>query len=125
MARAGWKNWRGQEAERMLQEGAVEAVRMTCHAVLEAAELQVPHDEGTLQRSGMVLMAPDGSPRGLIVFGGGKGTGHPVVPYAVRWHENSAKFQKGRKSRYLADPYNQLAANTLIQAMQRVMRGKF
>ena len=68
----------------------------------------------------MVIMAPEPEPAGVICFGGGLGTGHPIVPYAIRWHENSANFQKGRKRFYLKDPYNRLAGPTLKNAL--VMR---
>jgi hypothetical protein len=113
----GWENWRGPELMASVSGGLREAVRKTCHVVLEAADQEVPHDEGTLMRSGIVLMAPDGSPEGCISFGGGEGTGHPVIPYAVRWHENNANFQKGRKRFYLKDPMNRLCASTLQKAI--------
>ena len=113
----GWKNWRGAELIAKMSQGLRKAVADTCYIVLEAAKQQVPHDEGTLMRSGMVVMAPNSEPAGVICFGGGPGTGHPIVPYAIRWHENSANFQKGRKRFYLKDPYNQLAALTLKKAL--------
>ncbi len=116
--RGGWKNWRGRQLIGAVNAAGREAVHKTCHVILEAAKQEVPHDEGTLQRSGTVLMAPDGSAQGLITFGGGPGTGHPIVPYAVRWHENPANFQKGRKRRYLADPYNRLVGVILPKALQ-------
>ena len=28
------------------------------------------------------------------------------TPYAVRWHEEPANFQRGRKNKYLEDPCN-------------------
>lgn len=115
--KGGWRNWKGDQLERALQEAAVEAIKKTCYIILEAAKQEVPHDEGTLERSGMVLMAPDGSPQGLICFGGGTGTGHPIIPYAVRWHENNARFQKGRKRFYLRDPLDRLAEPTLRSAL--------
>ena len=117
MAQAGWTNWKGDNLKASILAAAREAVHDTCEVVLEAAKQEVPHDEGTLERSGMVLMAPDGSPEGLICFGGGPGTGHPIVPYAVRWHENSANFQKGRKRFYLKDPLNRLGSKTLEKAL--------
>jgi hypothetical protein len=112
-----WKNWRGDELLRKLDDAAKQAVRNTCEVVLEAAKQEVPHDEGTLERSGRVIMAPE-EPAGVICFGGGEGTGHPIVSYAVRWHENNARFQKGRKRFYLRDPYNRLAAPTLKKALE-------
>jgi hypothetical protein len=113
----GWKNWRGQELINRINDGTCEAVRKTCYVVLEAADQEVPHDEGTLELSGMVMMNSGGLPQGNIIFGGGTGTGKPRIPYAVRWHENSANFQKGRKRFYLKDPLNRLGAITLQKAL--------
>lgn len=114
----GWKNWRGNELLQKIDGAGRRAVRDTCEVVLEAAKQEVPHDEGTLQRSGRVVMAPEG-PAGVICFGGGPGTGHPIVSYAVRWHENNARFQKGRKRFYLRDPYNRLAGPILKRALEQ------
>ena len=94
-----------------------QAVSDTCYVVLEAAKQEVPHDEGTLMRTGMVIMAPEPEAAGVICFGGGPGTGLPIIPYAIRWHENSANFQKGRKRFYLKDPLNRLGAPTLKNAL--------
>ncbi len=117
MTRGGWRNWRGRQLLSAVDAAGREAVRKTCYVVLEAAKQEVPLDEGTLMRSGMVLMAPDNSPQGLICFGGGAGTGHPVIPYAVRWHETPANFQRGRKRFYLRDPFNRLVGPTLTTAL--------
>lgn len=126
MTRGGWKNWKGPSLLQAVNNAGREAVRKTAYIILEASMQQVPHDEGTLMRSGIVLMAPDGSPEGLVCFGGGSGTGHPIIPYAVRWHENQANFQKGRKRFYLKDPVNKLGPSTLNKAIQtelgRLMR---
>lgn len=127
MRRGGWKYWRGDDLMYRVDEAGREAVKHTCYIVLEAAKQEVPHDEGTLMRSGMVIMAPRGEgPAGVICFGGGLGTGHPIVPYAKRWHENSANFQKGRKRFYLRDPVNRLGEQTLRRALEmelgRVLR---
>ena len=112
-----WKNWRGNELLRKVDIAGRMAVEDTCSIILEAAQQQVPLDEATLLRSGRVIMAPSG-PAGVICFGGGPGTGHPIVPYAVRWHENSANFQRGRKRFYLKDPVSQLGKSTLKKALE-------
>ena len=118
-----WKNWKGPQLEELIKKAATKAVQDTCYVILEASKQEVPHDEGTLMRSGVVLMEPSGLPIGVVSFGGGKGTGHPIVPYAIRWHENSANFQKGRKSRYLADPVNRLGQPTLRASLEQELRG--
>jgi hypothetical protein len=116
-----WKRWRGNLAKQVLSEGSHEGVYQLGEVILEQAKNEVPLDEGTLKRSGTVTMNPDGSPEGAIHFGYGQGTGMPAIPYAIRWHENNARFQRGRKSRYLADPYNRLI-NKLPEFLQRSIR---
>lgn len=123
MARAGWKNWRGPEVKKIVNDGTRRAVLMTGEIVLAAGKQEAPHREGTLERSGTVKMAPGRKPEGCVSFGGGKGTGHPKVPYARRWHENSANFQKGRKRFYLRDPFNRLAKITLERLTKQEVGG--
>lgn len=61
--------------------------------ILRLSQLEVPHDEGTLQNSGTVEEV-----NGDIVIGY-----HSV--YAARLHEHPEyNFQKGRKGKYLEDP---------------------
>ena len=52
--------------------------------------------QGTLKGSCVVDVNDDGS----------QGTVSYDTPYAVRWHENDANFQRGRKKKYLEDPLN-------------------
>jgi len=118
----GWRRWNGEQLKVLVNYAKREAVRKTCHTILEAAEQEVPHDEGTLMRSGEVLMAPEGSAEGAIVFGGGVGTGQPVIPYAIRWHETEANFQKGRKRFYLKDPLNKLGPVILNKSLELEVR---
>lgn len=117
-----WKTWNGPIVERLMSEMAVDAVEKTCEVLLEKSKEEVPLDEGTLMRSGIYLMEKTGKPEAVISYGGGPGTGHPIVPYAVKWHENSANFQHGRKSRYLADPVNQYGNKVLRNALDEGMR---
>ena len=57
---------------------------------------QVPLDSGMLKASCVVDVNADGS----------QGTVSYDTPYAVRWHETNANFQRGRKMKYLEDPLN-------------------
>jgi len=57
---------------------------------------QVPIDTGALKASCVVDVNADGS----------QGTVSYDTPYAVRWHEEQANFQRGRKNKYLEDPLN-------------------
>lgn len=117
-----WKKWRGREAKRRMASSNEKALYMTLSVIGEQANSQVPIDEDTLQES-QHTDVEDGV--GLISYGGGPGTGIPRVPYAIRWHEVSANFQKGRKKRYLADPFNQLADKTYKKSMKKVGRKAF
>src|SRR5690625_5014357 len=123
MKRAGWTSWNAVALKGLIKAGGREAVRKTGHVVLEASGQQVPHDEGTLQRSGQVIMAPGNQIGAVISYGGGAGTGHPVVPYAIRWHEEDVNFQKGRKKNYLRDPLSQLGPRTYLKAMKDEIGG--
>lgn len=117
---SAWTKWNGPDASLKMRLASREAVRNMAHAILEQAKTEVPHDEGTLERSGLVKMDPGGAPEAVVSFGGGTGTGHPRIPYAIRWHENSANFQKGRKRFYLRDPLNRMAPRLREEARKQV-----
>lgn len=104
-----WKKWDIKNAKNVVDNANERAIRSTLEVIREQAIGQVPLDEGTLQNSAFVDFQ-DGV--GIISFGGGDGTGVPRVPYAIRWHEENANFQRGRKSQYLRDPFNALASET-------------
>lgn len=108
-----WKMWRGSELMRLIDQGARTGVYMTIEEVIGESKSQVPLDEGTLRDTGVAVMDPSGKPAGCATFGGGPGTGHPVVPYAIRWHEQNANFQHGRKRFYLRDPLNKIVKKKL------------
>ena len=114
----GWKTWRGPEVTVKMDGATREAVHNTGAVILAAANNEVPLRDAFLLRSGKVFMAPGGRPEGCVSFGGGDGTGIARVPYAIRWHENNANFQRGRKMRYLADPFNRLAGPTLAKELE-------
>lgn len=118
---AGWKNWKGNQVKAIIAEGTDRAINATLEAIGSAADQEIPLDEGTLLRSKHIDVE-DG--QGVISYGGGPGTGHPKVPYAKRWHENSANFQHGRKERYLADPFNKMVADTFKRAIKKELRGE-
>lgn len=114
-----WSQWNGELVKQRTQSALSRANMAALEAVGSAADQQVPLDEGTLLRSKYIEV--DGE-QGLISYGGGSGTGHPRVPYAVRWHENSAKFQHGRKKRYLADPVNQVGPKVIMNAYKKELK---
>lgn len=104
-----WKKFNTSVAVRAVNEAQARAVSKTLDVIGEAARQQVPLDEGTLANT-LHTEVRDGV--GVISFGGGEGTGMPRVPYAIRWHEDTANFQRGRKSQYLRDPFNALVSPT-------------
>lgn len=116
-----WKNWRGNELVQLVNKASIDAIKIAAEVVLQAAKQEVPLDERTLQDSGTIVMADGNIPALVICFGGGAGTGYPVVPYAIRWHEKSANFQHGRKRFYLRDPLNRLIENALKKAIKQEM----
>ena len=117
-----WRSFHGnrliERTERVLSEGVMEATE----AIGMISDQQVPHDEGILQGSKVIKANPRDRMEVAISYGGGSGTGHPVVPYAVRWHENDANFQKGRKRDYLRDPVFQQGGSILRQKLTEKAR---
>lgn len=116
---SGWRNWRGDEIINTLNINMNFAINKTLETILTAAKGEVPLDEGILQRSGKVIMSRGKKPGGAVCFGGGSGTGHPKIPYAIKWHQHSANFQRGRKRFYLRDPFHRL----VMSELQKNMRG--
>lgn len=86
--------WDGSKVLNEVSKKTERAVRAAANYVLDESRKQVPIDTGALSRSGAV------SSEGNIA----------VVsydtPYAIRWHEQQANFQRGRKNKYLEDPIN-------------------
>lgn len=88
--------WYGGElTKEMRKEGKVAMLKLA-EAVLEDANKDVPHDEGTLERSGDTSAEESA-----------KGIGAHVsydTPYAKRLHENPQyNFNEGRKGKWLED----------------------
>lgn len=76
---------------------------------------QVPLDTGALKFSCVVDVNEDGS----------QGTVSYDTPYAVRWHENNANFQRGRKMKYLEDPLNDPGVQrVMVQLAQGAFQSK-
>lgn len=89
--RVEWDSGRVMAA---IAQGGANGVRDCANLLLDEARKQVPIDTGALSRSGMV--DSDGL-QATVSFD---------TPYAVRWHEQAANFQRGRKNKYLEDPCN-------------------
>lgn len=100
MAQRGKVTWTGAAASRAVRVAAARGVQLWAEHVLQQARAQVPHDEGTLERSGTVVpsrVSPD-TLEAAIVFD---------QPYAVVQHEDMTfRHPGGRKAKYLEDPLN-------------------
>lgn len=82
--------------------------------VLRLSQMEVPHDEGTLQNSGVVEKV-DGD---WVV-------GYHTA-YAARLHEHPQyRFQKGRKGKYLEDPVLKNAQVLGLRFAKSVEKGLF
>ncbi len=101
-----WENWKGDKLIRDTESGMEDALMSGLENVGSEADQQVPHDKGWLQRSKTIKKDPN-SLKAYIGYGGGGVSGYPIVPYALKWHEVPASFQKGRKNNYLRDPIKQ------------------
>ena len=112
----GWRTWRGPEAIKKVEAAQRAALRTVGREIVAAAKLQVPLEDGDLQASGVVLRSRSKTPTVRLRFGG------PLAPYAVKWHERPAKFQRGRKRRYLGDPFNAIAPRRLPEETARESR---
>lgn len=79
-----------------IKEGGRTATWAALDVLAKHSKAQVPLDTGALMASCTVDVSPDGM----------QGTVSYDTPYAVRWHEEHANFQRGRKNKYLEDPAN-------------------
>lgn len=78
---------------RNMERGAPKALLDVGFEIMRLSQMEVPHDEGTLQNSGAVEEI-----NGDVIIG-------YHTSYAARLHEHPEyQFQKGRKGKYLSDP---------------------
>lgn len=78
---------------------------------------EVPHDTGQLAKSKTIMDDPN-DVKVWIGYGGGGLSPLPKLPYAKRWHEHPANFQKGRKHNYLRDPMKNKFPTFLKRALE-------
>ncbi len=85
-------NWFGGKVEGEVKERAAKAIMESLEYILGEANKIVPHDEGTLQRSGGTDINKN-SLRGTVYYD---------TPYAAKLHEHPEyNFQKGRQGKWL------------------------
>jgi hypothetical protein len=119
---SGWTKWEGDKVKRLTNAAISEAVGNAARATLGQSNQQVPLDEDTLLTSGMVKQNPANSMEWTISYGGGPGTGISRVPYAVKWHEQDANFQHGRKKNYLRDPIKTFTPKALKKEIKKALK---
>lgn len=113
----GWTRWHGNILKQLTDEQVSQALVETGHVILQKSQDLVPLDEGTLQETGMVKLNPNNDHEVAISYGGGFGTPHTRVPYAVKQHEVPMNHTDGRKHNYLRDPVN----NTAPRALKKIL----
>lgn len=118
-----WTFFRGAELLARVDFACDKGTEDASQAIKGQVLQEVPHDEGFLSESVIIVDDPTDSKRKLLTAGGGSGTGFPKVPYAYKWHENRANFQKGRKSKYVYDPLFQVGPKALINGLLQRLRG--
>lgn len=116
----GWSWFRGAELIERTRSNTVKGLRRAAERIGQESDQQVPLDEGTLMRSKHIKEFPR-EEAVVISYGGGSGTPHPVIPYAVKWHEESADFQHNRKHNYLRDPAKKVGPKAVNQELRKAM----
>lgn len=99
-----------QSLQLSLDRGVPKGVLNAAMELLRLSQLEVPHDEGTLQNSGSVEVLPNGD----VVMG-------YHTPYAARLHEHPEyRFQRGRKGKYIEDPIHRNMAVLQLQMVKGI-----
>lgn len=118
----GWTSWHGKRITRQTEDAFSDALFKAMEAVGGISDQQVPHDEGTLQESKTIMKDPNDKLTVYIGYGGGGNSGFPEVPYAKKWHEIPANFQKGRKHNYLRDPIKSNGVKFVIKELNKTAK---
>lgn len=97
------------DVRRAAREGAETGLGLAAEHLLGVSRRQVPHEEGTLERSGVAHV--DGADLAAVVY--------YDTPYAVRQHEELTwQHDAGRKAKYLEDPMNS-ERDTMLALIRR------
>ena len=89
-------DWSGPQISELVHHKAAKGLRAAANVLLDESRKEVPLDNSDLQRSGAVHPGEDDLSYTVSYD----------TAYAVRWHEEDANFQRGRKKKYLEDPLN-------------------
>ncbi|NUT31530.1 MAG: hypothetical protein HOV79_00495 [Hamadaea sp.] len=97
-------DWNGDEISELLHGTSAEGLGLAVEFLLHEARVEVPIEEGTLERSGAASVDED-SLTGAVSFD---------TVYAVPQHERlDYRHAEGRKAKYLEDPMNRNRATLL------------
>lgn len=108
--------WNVDIALAALKNGSRKGTWSALDVLARHSKEQVPLDSGALKASCAVDVSPDGM----------QGTVSYDTPYACRWHEEDANFQRGRKKKYLEDPMNDGAVQSeMLEALKHALQSVF
>jgi hypothetical protein len=107
-------DWYGDRVKASVKAAERRALQGAAEAILNESNQRVPHAEGTLERSGTVDVEEDG--QGVVAVVSYDG------PYARRWHEQPANFQKGRRHKYLESALNDRGQQAIEYARSEISR---
>lgn len=110
-----WKSWHKKALMKRVNNAIANGLLNGGEAIKSEVLQEIPHDEGTLSGSVVVLQNPNNKLEACLSAGGGLGTGMPKIPYALKWHETPANFQKGRKHNYVRDPYKRAKSGKTVE----------
>jgi len=89
--------WLGGLITKEIDKAIMSGTYLGAEAVLKESKEEVPHESGTLERSGAVTEVRSESAV-YVSYN---------TPYARRQHEDlTLNHEEGRKAKYLEDPYN-------------------
>ncbi|MGW4602740.1 hypothetical protein ACWENS_05620 [Streptomyces sp. NPDC004532] len=116
MAQTTRFEWNGRAVLARTQRSAKSGLEKGLEHVLGIANRRVPLDEGTLERSGRVVMDTAGI-NGAITYD---------TVYAVRQHEELTwKHLPGRTAKYLENPMNEERAAVLAIVAAEIRRNGY
>ncbi|MDD3920949.1 MAG: hypothetical protein PHO41_07260 [Eubacteriales bacterium] len=145
MAREFKYDWSGDKVISLLEDSIAHALYLSAEALLTKANKLVPHDQGTLMRSGTVTAdnLPDADDVFCPAYGTDGTDGQDMAgafpdessdemyisyntPYAVRLHEHpNYKFQDGRIGKWLEtalDEFQDDFQGYMVKAIRKTLR---
>lgn len=114
-----WAKWNGAKVIKEFRKECSDAMLKAGQRMEVQVLQEIPHDEGTLQDTVTTMLDPANDLTVVVAAGGGGASGMPEVPYAIKWHENNANFQKGRKNNYIRDPLKQVMPKAIREELTK------